>query len=333
MTARAVPSDQDLRRRRSLPPGGHIAMHMLADGWQVRTALWPGESDGPGSILFLTGRGDFLEKYCETFHDLVDAGWGVASFDWRGQGLSGRLGDTPMKGDCRGFGEWRGDLDEMLDWFETELPGPRYVIAHSMAAQILMFALVDRAERPLPRAQPDIVRYVLLTPMIGLLAEPLGPWLAARVARWMVYHRRGGNYVWNGGDYAPGEAGSKRQRNLTSDTGRYADEAWWVGQNPKLALGSATWNWLYEAMSAPVYWRTWPRGVMPGHLALPLQMLVLMAEHDRLVDNAETIACFAPMPDVIIETITGAGHELLREVPQIRSAVLARVTEYLKSGA
>ncbi len=324
-----------LARRRSLPPGGTIAMRPLRDGWPVRTAVWPGRAGGPGSILFMTGRGDFLEKYAETFHDLVDAGWGVASFDWRGQGLSGRLGDAPMKGHSTGFGVLRDDLDEIFGWFEQVLPGPRFVVAHSMGAHILMFNLVERMHGTQPGRLPAIERHVLLAPMIGLHAPPLGPRLATRLADWMVHHRRGGKYIWGGGDYVAGKPGSKRQRLLTGDPERYADEGWWVAQNPSLATGSPTWEWLYNALTTQVYWRGRPDTgwMMPGHLALPSPMLVLLAENDGLVDNAEAVACFGTMPNVRIEEIAGAGHELLREASDIRARVLARVTAFLETGA
>ena len=309
-------------------------MRTLADGWQVRTALWQGAGDGPGSILFLTGRGDFLEKYCETFHDLVEAGWGVASFDWRGQGLSGRQGDTPMKGHSPGFDNWLADLDELISWFRGSLPGPHFAIAHSMGGHLL--------QRHMAGENGEFGRAVLLAPMLGVLARPLGPLMARRLARTMVGMGRGGNFVAGGGAYKPGLKGSPRQKLLTSDADRYADEGWWVKQNPALGLGSVTWGWLDAAFSSLDMIFAAPdeaRGTGEGRDDRPrLQRittptLVLIPEHDGLVDNAVTRRAEALMPNAKIEAIAGAGHELLRETPQIRRAVLARVTEYLKDGA
>lgn len=325
--------DVALARRRGLPGGGVVAPLALRDGWQVRTAAWPGRAGGPGSILLVTGRGDFLEKYCETFHDLVDRGWGVASFDWRGQGLSGRLGGDAMKGHGPGFDTWLGDLDELVGWFRRVLPAPHYAIAHSMGGHLL--------QRHLAGENAEFERAVLLSPMLGVRARPLGASGARLLARAMVRLGRGGEYVAGGGPYRRGAAGSLRQRLLTSDAGRYDDEGWWIEQVPGLALGSPTWGWLDAAgrsladLLAP---SAGARGTGEGATARPgleritTPLLILIPAEDGLVDNDVTRAAEARMRSARIEEVAGAGHELLREVPAIRERVLARVTAFLARG-
>ncbi len=324
----------DIARRRTLPAGGTIAMRPLRDGWPVRTALWPGRAGGPGSILFITGRGDFLEKYAETFHDLVDAGWGVASFDWRGQGLSGRVGDTAMKGHSPGFDTWLADLDELVGWYQQSLPRPWFGVAHSMGGHLL--------QRHLAGENGEFTRAVLLSPMLGVMARPLGPRLARLLARAAVAAGRGGQFVPGGGPYVVGTAGSARQRLLTSDPDRYADEGWWVQQTPALALGSVTYGWLddcFRSLSALFSPPLGVRGTGEGAATLPMlqrittPMLILIPEHDGLVDNAATRRALAQMHGARLEEIPGAGHELLREASDIRARVLARVTAFLETGA
>lgn len=324
----------DLARRRALPAGGAVVMVALRDGWRVRTAVWPGRVDGPGSILLVTGRGDFIEKYCETFHDLVAAGWGVASFDWRGQGLSGRQGDDAMKGHASGFDTWLGDLDELVGWFRGVLPGPWFAVGHSMGGHLL--------QRHLAGENAEFSRAVLLAPMLGVRARPLGARAARLLARAMVGLGRGGDYVAGGGPYRRGAAGSYRQRLLTGDTGRYGDEGWWVEREPGLGLGSATWGWLDAAgrslddlLAAPVGARGTGEGAdaRPRLERITTPMLILIPEDDGLVDNKVTRGAAGRMPYARIERVAGAGHELLREVPAIREAVLARVTRFLASGA
>jgi predicted alpha/beta-fold hydrolase len=119
-----------LVRRRVLPPGGVSAYVPMRDAWPVRSLRWMPRNDGRDpdrpTILILTGRADFAEKYCETLHDLTEAGWGVAIFDWRGQGLSRRLGKTPQHGASPGFGVWLDDLKQMLEWAAVD--GPVHVL-------------------------------------------------------------------------------------------------------------------------------------------------------------------------------------------------------------
>lgn len=139
-----------LMRRRTLPAGGVRSFVAMRDGWPVRTMRWAPAEDGPGRVLILTGRADFVEKYAETLHDLVDAGWGVTCFDWRGQGLSRRLGKTPQHGASPGFNVWLDDLAEIMAGETAE--GPIKVMAHSMGGHLLLRYLaaggrgVERAE-------------------------------------------------------------------------------------------------------------------------------------------------------------------------------------------
>jgi len=309
----------------------------MRDGWPVRTLVCPPREDrarvSPGSILFITGRGDFMEKYCETFHDLSDAGWGVASFDWRGQGLSGRQGDTAMKGHSPGFENWLSDLDELIGWFESKLPRPWFAVAHSMGGHLL--------QRHLAGENGEFSRAALLSPMLGVMAPPLGPRLARVLARWMVRLGFGGAYIPGGGPYVKSAAGSRRQLLLTSDAERYADEAWWTEQVPGLALGSVTYGWLdaaFRSLAALFLPPPGTHGTGEGASRAPMlqrittPMLILISEHDGLVDNNVTRQARDLMPLSRLEEVPGAAHELLREASDIRARVLARVQRFLQEG-
>jgi lysophospholipase len=325
-----------LARRRSLPAGAHIETRAMADGWPLRSLFWPGRPDGPGSVLFLGGRADFAEKYAETFHDLVDASWGVASFDWRGQGRSGRVGDDAMKGDAPGggFDRWLGDLDAMVAWFHAVLPPPWFAIGHSMGGHLLL--------RHLAGENCEFERVVLLAPMLGVSARPLGATLARALARLMVGLGQGRRYVAGGGPNLPRAAGSPRQLLLTTDPERYGDEGWWVEQDPALALGSSTWGWLAAAFASldtllkpPPALRGTGEGArrVPALQRITTPVLVLVPVSDGLVDNAITQAAVATMAFATLEAIPDAGHELLREASDIRARVLARTLDFLQKGA
>lgn len=325
-----------LSRRRSLPAGSTIKMQAMADGWQLRSLFWPPSKPNTGSVLFLTGRADFAEKYAETFHDLVEAGWGIATFDWRGQGMSGRVGIDAMAGDVPdgGFDTWLGDLDAMVAWFHRVLPPPWFAIGHSMGGHML--------QRHLAGENAEFTRAVLIAPMIGLSAKPLGPPLARLVARLMLWLGRGDAYVFGGGPYQPQASGSVRQLLLTTDPERYGDEGWWIAQNPALALGNVTWAWLAAAFASLDALLKPPRtlrGTGEGAQSIPaLQrittpLLVLMPDPDGLVDNAVTRRAVATMATARLEPVPGTGHELLREASDIRARVLARCLDFLHKGA
>lgn len=288
-------------------------MRELRDGWRVRSAVRAGDGTR-GSVLFLSGRGDFVEKYAELIHDLSDRGFGVATFDWRGQGGSGRLlGDA--RGHASDFAPWLADLAQQVAWFKSVLPPPYHAVAHSMGAHLLL--------RHLSR-HPDFSRAVLLAPMVGVSAAPIGPWLARRVASLACALGRGEHYAPGNGALARGLPGTLRQRRLTHDLDRYADEGWWLEQHPEWALGGITNGWLraafasIDALAAP--------GV-PEAITTPL--LILTAAEEALVDNAATRALAARLPHAVVRDFTGAGHELVREVDAIRLPVFEAIAEFL----
>ena len=86
MTA-AAPSP---RPGRTLPAGAVLSRWAAPDGWLLRRFDWPGADGRRGRLLFLGGRGDFIEKYLDAYRHFSRRGWSVAAFDWRGQGGSGR---------------------------------------------------------------------------------------------------------------------------------------------------------------------------------------------------------------------------------------------------
>ena len=68
------------------------------DGVSIRYAHWQAvKRPSKGTILILTGRTEFIEKYFETVNDFRKRGFGVLVFDWRGQGGSERMLDNPKK--------------------------------------------------------------------------------------------------------------------------------------------------------------------------------------------------------------------------------------------
>lgn len=310
-----VPETDPWMRRRSLPAGGERLFLPLRDGWPVRLEHWPRRKAERSHILMITGRADFVEKYAETVHDLVDAGWGVTIFDWRGQGLSRRVGKTPMHGASPGFDVWLDDLAELVSWTAERTGSPVLAAAHSMGGHLLL--------RHLAAGRGGISRAVVLAPMLGVAAAPLGPglarWLAARMVKW----QRGSDFVLGGGPYEPGMAGSKRQLLLTSDAERYSDEGWWIGQYPSLALGSVTWGWLHDAFASIDALSA--RGV-PEAISVPL--LALIPQMDGLVDSKATRRFVARIPGGETAEYPGAGHELLREAEPLRSTVLARMLAF-----
>lgn len=299
-------------RRRALPPGAAFERWAVAAGCTIRVACW---RDGErGTLLFANGRADFVEKYAEALWWWRARGWAVATFDWRGQGGSGRLGRTPLHGHVDDFASWLADL-EMVVARAGELPRPLVAVGHSMGGQLLLAALAGGERR--------IARAGLLSPMLGI-AGPLAPGTAGRVARTMVA-------AGMGQAFAPGQGGSRdpnaearRAAALTSDPDRRTDEAWWLARHPELALGGVTWGWLAAAYASMAALER------PGAVErIDTPVLAVLAAAERVTDNAAALRIVARLPrgdHVIVE----GRHELLREGDAAREAALGRLDAFLE---
>ncbi len=314
MVAEHVPEPDGWLRRHRLPDAAEQSFVPMAGGWPVRTVHLPAR--GKGHILFLTGRADFVEKYAELLHDLADAGWGATMFDWRGQGLSRRVGKTPQHGASPGFGLWLRDLEAMLAWTAERIDGPLLTMAHSMGGHLLL--------RHLAGGGGGIARAVLLAPMLGLRTQPLGAWAGRKLTGLQMALGKRDDFVWGGGPWTPGQPGEQRQKWLTSDIERFRDESWWIGNYPALALGSVTWGWLNDAFASIDL-----LGAPGAAEAITTPLMFQIAPQDGLVDSAAAKAFAARVPGARVAEYADAGHELLREADAIRNLVLADALAFL----
>ena len=302
--------------RRAWPEGSSIGVWEAADGWKHRTFAWPSAAERlRGSILFQGGRGDLFEKYIEAFHHWHAAGWGVTSFDWRGQGGSGRLSANPGVGHASDFAPWIDDLAAFVEQWRAREPGPHVIVAHSMGGHLLMRALAEK------RVAPDAA--VLVAPMIGLRSESFGPRIAARIARLMVRLGEPARPAWKHNERPA--AFASRQALLTHSDDRYADELWWKEQDPSLALGPPSWAWLATAYESAAKLES------PGLLeAVTTPVLILVADADRLVDPAAARRAAARLPNArLVRFGPESRHEILREADAVRLKALAEIDAFL----
>jgi lysophospholipase len=112
---------------------------------------------------------------------------------------------------------------------------------------------------------------------------------------------------------------------LTADAARYADEDWWLAAHPELRLGPPSWAWLDEAFTATARLRADPK---LARLQTPVLMLV--AEHDRLVDARAAAQVAARLPSAtLVRFGKDAAHELLREADPIRRRAMSAIDDFL----
>lgn len=294
-----------------LPADARLSEWRAPDGWVHRRFDWPGA--GRGRILLQGGRSDVVEKYLDVIAHLHGQGWDVTSFDWRGQGGSGRLGRVAGVGHADRFDCYADDLHAFWDGWAAEESGPHVLLAHSMGAHFALLALTARPIRP------DAL--VFSAPMIQV-RSPLGQVLGGRVAEWMSRRGEPSRPAWEISDESG--AVTRRLRRLTLDNSRGQDSRWWEADGT-LRLGPPSWGWIAEAFRSGAALVRDPRLA-----AIDLPTLFLIAEHDALVDPAAALSVAARLPNAqVVRFGRESGHEILREGLAVRDRAFAAIDHFL----
>ncbi|MEJ7925535.1 alpha/beta hydrolase [Sphingobium sp. AN641] len=304
--------------RRAWPPGGRLDYWAAPDGWPLRRyRLGEGRR---GQMLVMGGRGDSIEKYLEVIAHWAARGWAVTSFDWRGQGGSGRLVDDPMTGHIADFGQWIADLAALAPDWQAQGQGPYVMLGHSMGGHLLLRALAEDA------VSADAA--VLVAPMLGLNSAPLPTWAARAIATLMCRIGRGERQAWSQKETSERQR-RMRQRRLTHDPARYADELWWRDQSREIALGPPSWNWVAQAFGSVAALER-----DEALVAIRTPMLILGASADRLVSPAAIRRFAARLPHAQLH-IYGreSAHEILRELDGVRLDALDQIDAFLDQAA
>lgn len=306
----------EIKIRRAYPSGATLNQIIMRDGWQLRMFDWPAQGQARGSLLFQGGRGDFIEKYLESYAGWHAQGWSVTAFDWRGQGKSGRLCADVHVGHIDDFAIWIDDLAEFFRRWKATSPGPHIVIGHSMGGHLILRALIES------RITPDAA--IFIAPMFGIETPPVPLGVARFLFSGLSKIGLGKRPAWKGNE-RPAAPWASRQRFLTHDADRYDDETWWMEHDSALKLGPPSFGWLAAAIHSTRATEA------PGALeTVSVPLLILGTDGDRLVSPAAIRRFAARLPDAQLHMYdTGVAHEILRECDEVRSDVLGRIDAFL----
>ena len=274
------------------------------DGVNLRFARWAPPAGRKGTVVLLQGRAEYIEKYYETVRDLRTRGFAVATFDWRGQGLSDHKFANRHKGYVRNFSEYATDLDTVMKQVVLpDCPPPIFALGHSMGGAIAIRACYDGSRW--------FERVVLSAPMIALPSGPLTR-MAGPLARFMRLLGRGSAYVPTGG---PASIGSENfiGNPLTSDPVRYARNAAVLEEEPALGLGAPTIAWADAAL------RLMKQFADPGYAGRIRQpILMVAAGRDEIVSTPAIEAFGMNLLAGRHLILAGSRHEILQEREQYR---------------
>lgn len=298
------------------PPGGRAIWTRTSDGTRLRLAAWRPEG-ARGTVLLFPGRTEYIEKYGPAAGQFARAGLATLVVDWRGQGLSGRLGRDPLTGHVLRFSDYQHDVAAMTSAADTlGLPGPRMLFAHSMGGAIGLRALILGL---------DVERVAFSAPMWGIaLSSALRPaaWALSFVAR----------HIGFGDHYAPGTNSAAYAGATGFDenllTGDPDQLAWLAGQieaHPELALGGPSLHWLSEALMECRRLEAVPSPALP--------CLTLLGSAERVVDPRAIHRRMKRWPGGRLLILPGARHEALMETPRRRARAFRAICGHFTDGA
>ncbi|MEL7488611.1 MAG: alpha/beta hydrolase [Pseudomonadota bacterium] len=279
-----------------LPSGAETFEYSSADNACLRAASFATENPR-GTVVLMSGRSEFIEKYFEVICDLQARGFNVAMMDWRGQGLSERLLPERDKGHITDFGAYKADLRAFTeDVAVKKFAGPYVLMTHSMGGLPALQLLADGYDRfeaailcaPMTRLFENKTQRTLIKTMAGVACR-LG------AARRGVIGVKEHSMDFDGNV-------------LTSDPMRHARFRDLQATAPNAIIREPTYGWLHAAMEAI---EDLHRDDKMAKLQTPIR--IVSAENDKLVASSDhaVVAALSPLIDVV--TVDGALHEILME--------------------
>ncbi|MGL6211117.1 MAG: alpha/beta fold hydrolase [Paracoccaceae bacterium] len=298
------------------PEGGRAYWLKSPDGVRIRAAVWNATAPR-GTVLLLPGRTEYVEKYGRAASDLAQRGYCTVSVDFRGQGLADRALPDRMTGHVQNFAEYQQDTDAVIGLIDQlALPGPRYLMCHSMGGCIGLRALMRGVK---------MQAAAFSAPMWGIA-----------MAAWMrpVAQVMSTASTWFGveGRYAPG-TGPKTYvleapfagNVLTTDEGMWDYMRAQAQAHPDLALGGPSLGWLHAALGECHALSLMPSPATPTFCALGLQ--------ERVVDTAPIHLRMAAWPGGTFDLVPGAEHEVMMEAPAIRTTFFDKADRLYQTNA
>lgn len=292
------------------PAKAHYGKLAMRDGKMIRYARF--EASGrplKGTIVLVQGRNECIEKYFETVGDLTARGFGVLTFDLRGQGGSDRLISDPQRGYVESFDHYASDLEQIFE--EIALPDcrpPYYILAHSTGGLVALLAAPAMINR--------VRRMVLTAPLLRFATTQMSMDRLRRLAGFLYFLGLGTRYM-GAGPRPPGPP-SFATNKLTTDRGRYMRNQAIYSAHPELAMGGPTVAWIRAACRAvekvtdPDFW---------GRIHIPI--LFIAAGADEVVSTPAIEEYAVMLRAGSLLTVDGARHELLQEADLYREQVFA----------
>ncbi len=284
------------------------------DGALLRNGVFMPENPR-GTVILMTGYSEFIEKYFEVIDDLLARGFGVVLPEWRGHGLSERLGSEATRLHLTDFDMNLRDLEDRWARLVAPFPRPHLGLAHSMGGQISLRAA---------QAHPDWFDALAQSaPMHGIaLPRLLHALLSAFIAGYRLFDA---DDNWLPFTSPATHPGVPEENHVTNDMARYKRAENLLVHTPRLQVNGTSLGWLRAAFIAMEETR------QPAFLAsIATPLYIATAEEEMVVDNAAHAHVLAHVADGRGDSYPNAKHELLMEKDATRHALLDNIEAFYK---
>ena len=274
-------------------------------------------------IVCLGGLSEFSEKYYELAHDMLDRNYAFWFMDWQYQGRSGRLPENPHKRHSDGFDKDVSDLLQLVaDYVKPSAVHPDrgriplVMVAHSMGANIgLQFLAKHPGYFDAAAFSAPLLKIFNFGIGLRLLAAALKPFSAII----------GKHYVFGGHDWQAAARKSDGSDIFSHDPTRDAIHNAWCQYDPTLQVGSPTFGWVFNALSACKIARS---SKTLSSISIPV--LMAAAGDDRIVDSAAIKNAAKHLKNGEFINIDGAYHEIFMESDAYRDTFMNAFDKMVK---
>lgn len=293
-----------------VPEGLRAGSIRTSDGRDLRYAICCDTAGARGTVCVLQGRRSFIERDYETIEDLRARGFAVATFDWRGQGLSTRPLKNRLLNHVRSFDEYDIDLETfMRQVVLPDCPPPYYVLAHSLGGNIVLRSLAKHAY---------FEAAMLVTPFLGF-HQRVPPTLFRAVTA--AFKMIGLGRMKFPGDFMTRHFASNV---LTHDEVRYHRQRDFLDANRDLDLGAPTMGWLNAALRSHVELFD-----QDGSKPPKIPIMIVVAGDERVVCNEDIRRYAREVIHAPVVEIEGAYHEILLERDDLREQLWAAFDSFI----
>ena len=305
-------------KNKNLPNKCEISTFTASDSTKLRLGFFASEGEAKATILLINGHREFLEKYTEFIEEFQARGFNVYSYDHRGQGLSDRKLEDPVKSHNPNFGMLVSDIDEIITGKikPDKLEHPFYIVAHSLGAHLALRYMHD---------YPDVVdRTILLSPFTGFHDRSVFYVVFVKLFFAMM------NLFGFGNEFAVGQAKNQQMIDhenaflkLTHDKDRYQFSQDAIEDNSNLFIGGVTYGGAAETV------KSLDELNENGYIEkIKTSVLCLLSEDEKIVSNDVTVAIIKKMPNAEVKFIANARHEIYRETNEIRDQMWQKIDQF-----